>query len=1414
MNQRLPYLKVLLSIIALVFSLQSFAQLPPFTFNMAVTNQTCLNNGVLTFTTSGTQPGAGITFTVYKLPDTVNYVIETTNTVVPGRSAGSYQIRATQSLNGQTSTNTQNVVIADLITNLNFGMTPKAALCGNDGGITVNVVAGYPSGYQITQGPVLRPLQTSNVFNNLPAGLYTVRVFDTCGAADVKEQIVGQNIPGLTIAPASDFDVEECGIVIVTQQIFAPTGAQVAFPVTIQVTVFPPGGGAPIIINQTMTGGSDVALPIPYFPGTYSYNIKATDGCGRVYNSTNNLLEPEDKDISLQVNQSAENCGDNMFLVTVNNFKPPFTLSFPTSPAGFNPSLVNPLHPTFTTPDVPYGGNGVYVPEGNYVMNVVDACGKTGSVLFEILDLPISPISQETDANCNNPNGKIAISVPDRIIADVQMTLGPNPPFTGPFPINMNSYINEFGGFNLDPAPQGSYLFTITDTCGDVYIVNANIGMASNVQTLSVSQRPGCVPGQGSVKITGTQELLGFTITNGPPTFQVPFSGQAYIAADGAFYMNSLPQGQYTIQTTNACGVISSQNINIIGYGVSNNNFTVVPRCGSFDLQFLHLSNGTYTQGFFLQKYNEVANIWEHPLTGADYVEGSQATGVNSIILSNNVNNPTLPYMGKFRVIKTFGVYDNGTNANVRCVQVLHEFEFDVIPEIIDAYSFPCDNGLTEVAIIAEGGVAPLTYSIVTKDGQPFTLNNGTSNVFNGLASATYEFRVSDVCGYVRPVTLDIDALEPLGINANGFCEGEDSSLSVQEFSFLDYKWYKQGSPNVILGTTGTLLFPDYASATDGGNYILEITTDNPLSCMNQTLEYNLTVNAVPNAGNNFTAQFCNDGNNINLKDFLAPGISTAGTWQDTSVTGKLNNSTLTTQGLAEGTYQFTYTVAGLCNLFDDAIFTLEVKNKPLPPTVSGTTPVCEGVDLQLAADAVAGATYEWTGPDGFTSAVQNPLLANATIANSGTYSLKVTVNGCPSEPTAYTVNVLPAPNAGLDGTSAPICNDGTTLNLADYLTGTFDAAGTWDDLDGTGALNGTMLTTTGIAQGVYQFKYSVTNACDVSDDALITLELIDIPAAPSAPLVAPVCEGTDVQLSASAIANAVYSWTGPDGFASAEQNPLIAAAGIAANGEYVVTVTVNGCASDSVIVPVTVNAIPQFTLEGNAALCDGQTSILNVSPSNFAITDVGYKWFRNGSELTELTETLQINETGVYEVSVTNNNCTTTREIAVVPNDNPFDVLAQAGCEGSDYILSVTNINDIQGAVVTWTGPGAFTATGPKVVITNKFPGEYFVSVTNADGCTAETSVNLKSTACDPSRGISPNGDGSNDKFDLSNLHVRKLKIFNRYGLKVYEADNYIDEWHGQSDKGTLPTATYYYVAMLEDGRDITGWVYLMRED
>ncbi len=79
------------------------------------------------------------------------------------------------------------------------------------------------------------------------------------------------------------------------------------------------------------------------------------------------------------------------------------------------------------------------------------------------------------------------------------------------------------------------------------------------------------------------------------------------------------------------------------------------------------------------------------------------------------------------------------------------------------------------------------------------------------------------------------------------------------------------------------------------------------------------------------------------------------------------------------------------------------------PEGASNNGPVCAGSTLTLNAKTITGATYLWTGPNGFNSTSQNPTLTYSAAA-AGVYTLKVTVNGCTGN--AYTL-VQSSPNAG-----------------------------------------------------------------------------------------------------------------------------------------------------------------------------------------------------------------------------------------------------------------------------------------------------------------------------------------------------------------------------------------------------------------
>ncbi|RYE17167.1 MAG: LamG domain-containing protein, partial [Sphingobacteriales bacterium] len=90
--------------------------------------------------------------------------------------------------------------------------------------------------------------------------------------------------------------------------------------------------------------------------------------------------------------------------------------------------------------------------------------------------------------------------------------------------------------------------------------------------------------------------------------------------------------------------------------------------------------------------------------------------------------------------------------------------------------------------------------------------------------------------------------------------------------------------------------------------------------------------------------------------------------------------------------------------IYNAALTAGEVATLYASPDGAGNNgPVCAGSSLMLTATTIPGATYAWTGPNGFVSSLQNPSISFSAAA-AGTYMVQVTSSGCSAK--AYT-NVI-----------------------------------------------------------------------------------------------------------------------------------------------------------------------------------------------------------------------------------------------------------------------------------------------------------------------------------------------------------------------------------------------------------------------
>ena len=140
-----------------------------------------------------------------------------------------------------------------------------------------------------------------------------------------------------------------------------------------------------------------------------------------------------------------------------------------------------------------------------------------------------------------------------------------------------------------------------------------------------------------------------------------------------------------------------------------------------------------------------------------------------------------------------------------------------------------------------------------------------------------------------------------------------------------------------------------------------------------------------------------------------------------------------TTQSIrvaSSGTYTVIVTNESGCSSVSNPL-AVSLNPKPTNPTLTSNAPVNLADTLKLYASTVPNASYQWSGPSGFVSTVQNPTLPNADTTMEGYYYCAVEVNGCSSNESALAVfvNRQYAPHI----TGASYYYDGTLIGGVNY---------------------------------------------------------------------------------------------------------------------------------------------------------------------------------------------------------------------------------------------------------------------------------------------------------------------------------------------------------------------------------------------
>ncbi len=423
-------------------------------------------------------------------------------------------------------------------------------------------------------------------------------------------------------------------------------------------------------------------------------------------------------------------------------------------------------------------------------------------------------------------------------------------------------------------------------------------------------------------------------------------------------------------------------------------------------------------------------------------------------------------------------------------------------------------------------------------------------------------------------------------------CEGNTTVFTATAPGGI-YQWYDAPVNGTLLATSAIYSTP-VLNATS--TYYVQSTLN---GCAGPRTLVVANVTPIPAAPSASGTTVCT-GNTISLTATAPGGFYQ---WYDAPVNGNLlaTNATYVTPILTNTTSFFVQSTVKGCVSFIRTLVNVIVKPTPVTPVISNNSPICVGSTLTLAASLVTDATYNWSGPNNFSSTLPGPVIANIVSASAGIYSLTITVNGCTSN--AGIINISQVIAAPVAGSNSPVCESGTLKLTASSITG---ATYNWTGPNGfTSSVQNPTSAAISFNAGTYLVTASLADCPGLSDSTPVIIN--PIPTNPILSSNSPVCAGNGIAITAATIKGANYQWTGPNGFSSFIQNPLIPNASLPANGTYNVTITAAGCqATATSSINILVNPIPITPVAGNnGPICEGSTLTL----FSTTIAGASYHW-------------------------------------------------------------------------------------------------------------------------------------------------------------------------------------------------------------
>lgn len=1083
---------------------------------------------------------------------------------------------------------------------------------------------------------------------------------------------------------------------------------------------------------------------------------------------------------------------------------------------------------------------------GDYTVTVTQGltCSATGT--YTVADVPNLPTVTLTPVNssCDFANGNLNATVTGGVA-----------PYT---------YLWSGGQTtqNLSNVLAGNYSLTVTGANGCTASASAdvnNVNPAINISAVPVANTT-CNGGNGSINLTATPGPYTYVWSNGqtnqdltgltPGDYTVTVSGGGTCTAEATFNVPdnpNLPMPTATATQTSCDFSNASINGSVSG-GVAP--YTYVWSNGATTEDLSNIPTGTY--GLTVTGANGCTNILSIDVTNNNPPITVTATALPNTVCNATPNGsinvsvaPNGTYTYTWATGETTqdlsglapGSYTVTVSAGGTCTEVAtfdvpaNPNEPDITPVVINT---SCDfsNGSINISVL--GGTLP--YSFLWSNG-------ATSQNLSNLAAGTYNIVVTSANGCSRQIDVVVDNVNPLitltaTIQPNTSCNANATggvNLSVAPAGNYTYTWSNGATTQDLVNVPDN----DYSVTVSAGGSCTEVASFNVPFEPNRP---NLTSTVVaancglPNGSINLSVfggvppytYLWSSGQTIQDLTQITGGFyvvtvtgangCTAEEFVDVpdndipvSVDGVVNGKTscivnngsinliisptnasilwstgstaLNLTALSPGDYSVTVSAGGTCTT--SATFTIDDISE-LPFITGEILPaVCSfnngSVDLTVDL-GIPPYTYDW----GHIPGTANPQdLSNLP---TGNYAVTVTTSvGCSEVFFAAIDNdVLPIEITGIvfDDYSCTSNNGFIDIGVEPMVNYTYN----WDHIPG----NVNPQNLTNLGAGTYSLTVTY-GTCTAST----YFEVLDLAVPPilSISPVAATCGQTNgaVTINASgASAPYNYNWSNIPGNSNPQNLTNVAP------GTYTVTVTDDFNCSATASATV-VNTVIALNISGTPAAntsCAAPNGALDISVLPLGNTFV-YTW-SNAATTQDLTGIVP----GIYTVTVSAGvGCSSEATFLVDNNtiDPQLDVAVVAAiCSQSNGNI---NLSTSSGSTpYTWAWSNAATTED----LNNIFPGNYTVTVTDANGCTADTTLNVanNATTFSLSGAVSP--------------YDNCASINGAINLTVTPAGPYTFLWSGgetTEDLANLPAGTYT-VQVTESGSCIASATYFVLDE